>query len=56
MQRVVLLFCFLISLNAVSRLGAQGFYPDFAVVVQLPSYETFLTNLGNSPVRIDSSI
>jgi hypothetical protein len=53
MQRIVLSICFLISLNAVSTVRAQGFYPDFALVVQLPSYEVFLTNLGNSPVRID---
>ena len=53
MKRVVLLLYFLIWLNAVSTVAAQGFYPDFAVVVQLPSYETFMTNLGNSPIRID---
>jgi hypothetical protein len=32
---------------------AQEFYPDFALVVQLPSYEAFLTNLGGSPIRVD---
>jgi hypothetical protein len=53
MRRVVHWLCFLVWLNAVSTVAAQGFYPDFALVVQLPSYEVFLTNLGNSPVRID---
>jgi hypothetical protein len=53
MRRVVHWLCFLISMNAVSTVSAQGFYPDFALVVQLPSYEVFLTNLGNEPVRID---
>jgi hypothetical protein len=53
MQRVVHWLCFLVWLNAVSTVAAQGFYPDFALTVQLPSYEVFLTNLGNSPVRID---
>jgi hypothetical protein len=53
MKRVVLSLCFLMWLNAVSTAAAQGFYPDFALVVQLPSNEAFLTNLGNSPIRID---
>jgi hypothetical protein len=41
------------GLNTVSTLTAQEFYPDFALVVQLPSYETFMTNLGDSPIRVD---
>jgi hypothetical protein len=53
MQRVVLSLCFLIPLNTVATVAAQGFYPDFALVVELPTYETFLTNLGHSPIRID---
>jgi hypothetical protein len=40
--------------NTVSTVAAQGFYPDFALVVQLPSYETFMINLGDSPIRIDA--
>ena len=31
----------------------EDVYPDFALVVQLPSYETFMTNLGDSPIRVD---
>jgi hypothetical protein len=54
MKRVVLPLCFLMWLNAVSTIAAQGFYPDFALVVQLPSYEIFMTNLGESPIRIDA--
>jgi hypothetical protein len=53
MKPAVLSLCLLMCLNAVSTVVAQGFYPDFALVVQLPSYETFLTNLGNSPIRVD---
>jgi hypothetical protein len=53
MKRVTFSLCFLTWFNAVSTVAAQGFYPDFALVVQLPSYETFLTNLGNAPIRID---
>ena len=53
MTRVVLSFCFLMWVNAVSTVAAQGVYPDFALVVQLPSYETFMTNLGDSPIRVD---
>ena len=54
MKRVVVLLCLLMWLNAVSAVTAQGFYPDFALVVQLPSYETFMTNLGDSPIRVDA--
>jgi len=53
MKRVVLLLCFLMWLNAVSTVAAQDFYPDFALVVQLPNNETFMTNLGNSSIRVD---
>jgi hypothetical protein len=53
MKRTVLSLCLLMWLNAVSTVVAQGFYPDFALVVQLPSYETFMTNLGDSPIRVD---
>lgn len=53
MIRVVVSLCFLTWLNAASTIAAQGFYPDFALVVQLPSYETFMTNLGNSPITVD---
>ena len=53
MKRVLVLLCFLSAVNAVSTVAAQDFYPDFALVVQLPSYETFLMNLGASPIRVD---
>ena len=56
MKRVVLTLCFLTWLNAVSSVAAQGFYPDFALVVQLPSYETFMTNLGDSPIKVDAYV
>jgi hypothetical protein len=54
MKRVLVPLCFLMWLNVVSTVAAQGFYPDFALVVQLPSYETFMTNLGDSPIRVDA--
>jgi hypothetical protein len=54
MKRGVIWLCVLTWPNAVATVAAQGFYSDFALVVQLPSYETFLTNLGNSPIRIDA--
>ena len=54
MKRVVVSLCFLIWPNAVATVTAQDVYPDFALVVQLPSYETFMTNLGDSPIRIDA--
>ena len=54
MKRVMSSLCFLMWLNAVTTVAAQGFYPDFALVVQLPSYETFMTNLGDSPIRVDA--
>ena len=50
MKRLFVRLCFLSTLNTVD---AQDFYPDFALVVQLPSYEAFLTNLGDLPVRVD---
>ena len=53
MNRALLWLCFLVGANAVSTVPAQNFYPDFALVVQLPSYETFMTNLGDSPIRVD---
>jgi hypothetical protein len=53
MKHVMFSLWFLIWLNAVYTVVAQGFYPDFALVVQLPSYETFMTNLGDSPIRVD---
>jgi hypothetical protein len=53
MKRVLVLLSFLSALSAVTTADAQDFYPDFALVVQLPSYETFLTNLGGSPIRVD---
>ena len=53
MKRVALLLCCLFGLIAVSTAAAQDVYPDFALIVQLPTYETFLTNLGDSPLRVD---
>jgi hypothetical protein len=53
MNRLLLLLGLLFALSAASPLNGQDFYPDFALMVQLPSYETFLTNLGDSPVRVD---
>lgn len=54
MKLVVLWLCVVMWSRAVTTVAAQGFYADFALVVQLPSYETFLTNLGDSPIRIDA--
>ena len=53
MKRSIPLLCFLFGSNAVATVVAQDFYPDFALIVQLPSYETFITNLGDSPIRVD---
>jgi len=53
MNRSVRSLCVLLGLSAVSTAAAQDFYPDFALVVQLPNYESFLTNLGGSPIRVD---
>jgi hypothetical protein len=53
MYRAVLLLCILLGPNAVSTVTAQGFFPDFALAVQLPSYETFIANLGDTPIRVD---
>jgi len=50
---VLLLPCILFGVSGVSPVTAQDFYPDFALVVQLPSHEAFLTNLGDSPIRVD---
>jgi hypothetical protein len=53
MKRLLLSLCFLMWPSAVSTVAAQVFYPDFALVVQLPSHEAFMTNLGDSPITID---
>ena len=53
MKCVVVLPSLVLGLFAISHSSAQDFYPDFALVVQVPSYETFLTNLGDSPIRVD---
>lgn len=53
MKPTMLLPCLLLGLNSVAPVAAQGFYPDFAVVVRLPSNEAFLTNLGGKPLRVD---
>jgi hypothetical protein len=54
MKRLLVLLCFLSALSAVATVDAQDFFADFALVVQRPSYETFLTNLSDSPIRVDS--
>jgi hypothetical protein len=53
MNRMFLPLWLLSALNVATPVAAQDFYPDFALVVQLPSYETFLTNLGDSPISVD---
>jgi hypothetical protein len=53
MKFVALLSGILLGLSAVSSATAQELFPDFALVVQLPGYEAFLTNLGESPIRVD---
>jgi hypothetical protein len=53
MKRVAVVLCLLSRANAVSTAAGQDLYTDFALVVQLPSYEAFLTNLGDSPIRVD---
>jgi hypothetical protein len=53
MKSLVLLSSILVGLSAFSAATAQDFYPDFALVVQLPNYEAFLTNLGDRPIRVD---
>ncbi len=49
----MLLSCLVMELYAVQPVAAQEFYPDFALVVRLPSYEAYLTNLGDAPLRVD---
>ena len=49
----MLLPCILFGINKVSPIAAEDFYPDFALVIHVPSYEAFLTNLGDSSIRID---
>lgn len=53
MKRSMLWLSVVYWLSSASALTAQGFYPDFALVVQLPSFETFMTNLGDSTIRVD---
>jgi hypothetical protein len=53
MKFVALLSGVLLGLIVVSSATAQEFFSDFALVVRLPSYEAFLTNLGESPIRVD---
>src|SRR5262245_4002347 len=44
--------CILLQFVAVSA-WAEDFYPDFALVVHVPSYQAFLKNFGDSPLRVD---
>jgi hypothetical protein len=53
MKRVLVPLWYMSMLNVVAPVAAQDFFPDFGLVVQLPSYETFLTNLGDSPISVD---
>ncbi len=53
MKSVLRLSCVLVGLSSFSVVTAQDIYPDFALVVHLPSYEAFLRNLGSSPIRVD---
>jgi hypothetical protein len=53
MKHIVALLCSSLWLHAAIPVVAQDFYTDFALVVQLPSYEAFITNLGDSPIRVD---
>lgn len=53
MNRVAFLACVLIQLFVAVAVFAQPSYPDFALVVHVPSYEAFLKNLGDSPIRVD---
>ena len=53
MKSVLFLSCLLGGLNVVTPVTANDFYPGFALVVQLPSHEAFLKNLGGSPIRVD---
>jgi hypothetical protein len=53
MKSVGFVISLLVGLSAVSPATAQDFFPGFALVVELPSYEAFLTNLGDSPIKVD---
>jgi hypothetical protein len=52
MRRLFSLACAL-ALFGIGSAHGQAFYPDFALVVQLPSYEAFLKNVGATPIRVD---
>jgi hypothetical protein len=52
MKRILVLLS-LSSMLVAAKARAQEFYPDFALLIQLPSYETFLKNVGASPVTVD---
>ena len=54
MKRTLASLCLLSALSASGPAVAQEFYADFALVVEVPSYEAFLTNLGDAPIRVDS--
>jgi hypothetical protein len=45
--------CLLGAVSTSSGIAAEEFYADFALVVRLPSYEAFLTNVGDSPIGVD---
>jgi uncharacterized protein YjbI with pentapeptide repeats len=53
MKLVLVLLGSLSALGVATPVVAQEFYADFALVVQVPGYEAFLTNLGDTPIRVD---
>ena len=53
MKRATLFLCLVFGVSSVATASEEDFYPDFALVVHVPSYEAFLTNLGDSPIRVD---
>ena len=53
MKPFMLLPCLLFGFNLSSPARAEDLYPNFALVVHVPSYEAFLTNLGDAPIRVD---
>jgi hypothetical protein len=53
MKRLRPFWCLLWALAAWCPAAAQEFYPDFALVVDVPGFETFLANFGDSPIRVD---
>ena len=53
MKPFMLLPCIMFVFNFSPLARAEDFYPNFALVVHLPSYEPFLTNLGDVPIRVD---